>query len=301
MSVDFGFACNIASARPADGGPWNLADDNRRFLRALSPAFSTFWIADHLQIYGAPSLECWTMLCTYAAEFPRLQCGTIVLGQSYRNPALLAKMAASFQVLNGGRLILGIGAGWKEDEYKSYGYDYPPPATRIGQLDETIQILKEMWTGQPATFEGRYYAIHDARSDPAPTPIPPLLIGGGGEQLTLKIVAKYADWWNLPYGPVERFRQKLDVLREHCQRLGRDPSTLRLSYLARISVATDPADVTRHPRTYTVAGTPEEVAGELQQFIDLGVTHVMVHFADFPEYRGFDLFQEQVIPQLRRG
>ncbi|HEY8884350.1 MAG TPA: LLM class flavin-dependent oxidoreductase [Chloroflexota bacterium] len=301
MAVDFGFVCNIASAAPRDGGHATFPDDNRRFLRELKPPFNAFWMADHLQIGDNPMLEGWTSLCVYAAEFPALRCGTIVLGQSYRNPALLAKMAASLQWLTGGRLILGIGAGWKEDEYRAYGYEYPPPATRIGELDESLQIIRKLWTESPASFQGKHYSIENAVVAPHPNPMPPILVGGGGEQLTLRVVAKHADWWNLPYRPIEEYGRKLAVLREHCARLGRDPQSLTPSYLGLVSVASTAAEVTRHKRLYTIAGTPDEVAAEVQGFIDLGVRHFMLHFLDFPHARSFELFQDEVIPRLDLG
>src|SRR5215469_7623197 len=295
MPTEFGFVCNLAAPPPSAA---TLVEDNRRFLRALAPPFTSFWTADHLQIREHPVLECWTALCIYAAEFPRLRCGTIVLGQSYRNPALLAKMAAVFQRMSGGRLIFGLGAGWKEDEYRAYGYDYPPPAVRVAQLDEALQITRIMWTEPIATFEGKYYTIRDAVCSPRPNPIPPILVGGGGEQLTLRVVARHADWWNLPYRPLDEYRRKVEVLHDHCRRLGRDTASITLSYLGRVSVATDPSQVQRHPRQHTVAGTPAEVAAELQHFIDAGVQQLLVHFSDFPSPRGFELFQREVVPRL---
>jgi alkanesulfonate monooxygenase SsuD/methylene tetrahydromethanopterin reductase-like flavin-dependent oxidoreductase (luciferase family) len=262
---------------------------------------TTFWVEDHFQFGDQPLLECWTALAMYAGEFPRLRLGTIVMSQSYRNPAMLAKMGAALQWMTGGRLIYGIGAGWKEDEYRAYGYPYPPPAVRIGQLDETIQIARKMWTETPATFEGKYYSIKDAHCSPLPNPIPPILVGGSGEQLTMRVVARRADWWNVGFRPVAEYARKLGVLKEHFARVGRDISTLKLTYYAQLSVAKDRSKIQRHERLYTVAGTPEEVAAELQQFIDLGVQHIMVRPADFPSTEGIELFQSEVIPRLKLG
>src|SRR4029077_13575520 len=143
------------------------------------------WVEDHFQFGDNPLLECWTALCTYGAEFPNLKLGTIVMSQSYRNPAMLAKMGAILQWMSGGQLIYGIGAGWKEDEYKAYGYPFPKPAARIAQLEEAILIARKMWTETPASFQGKHYAIDNAMCTPRPDPIPPILVGGGGEQLTL--------------------------------------------------------------------------------------------------------------------
>jgi alkanesulfonate monooxygenase SsuD/methylene tetrahydromethanopterin reductase-like flavin-dependent oxidoreductase (luciferase family) len=224
-----------------------------------------------------------------------------VLAQSYRNPAMLAKMAATLQWLSGGRLIFGIDAGWKEDEYRAYGYPYPVPAVRIAQLDEAVQIARTMWTETPASFAGKYYSIKDAYCSPRPNPIPPILIGGSGEQLTMRVIAKRADWWNLAFRTVEEYARKLAILDEHVARVGRDRNTLTLSYYAQLSVVQDPRKIQRHERLYTVAGTPEQVAAELQQFIDLGVRHIMVRPADFPSTDGIELFQTEVIPRLKLG
>ena len=292
MPVDFGLVVSL-------GGSETLPDDNRRSLRAVARPFTTFWVEDHFQFGERPLLECWTAMSVYGAEFPDLKIGSIVLGQSYRNPAMLAKMAAALQWLSGGRLILGIGAGWKEDEYRAYGYPYPKPAERIRQLDEAVQIIRKMWTETPASFDGRYYQIKDAICTPRPDPIPPILIGGGGEQLTMRVVAKRADWWNIGFRPFSEYAQKVDVLKSHCAQIGRDFSTLKLTYYARVSVSNDPNAVQRGERV--IAGTPEEVAQNLQQFIDLGVTHFMVGFNDFPSVAGLELFQSEVIPRLRLG
>src|SRR5690349_20640993 len=143
---------------------------NQSCIEALSPAFTTLWLEDHFQVGDSEHLECLTTLTYLAALYPRLKVGSLVLGQGYRNPALLAKMAANLQALSGGRLILGLGAGWKEDEYRAYGYTFPPVKTRMEQLEEAIQILRALWTTAPATFVGRHYSIHDAYCVPHPSP-----------------------------------------------------------------------------------------------------------------------------------
>ena len=295
-SVDFGFVCSLGAAGADQAA--TLVDDNRRFLRALAPPFTTFWMEDHFQFGERPLLECWTALCTYGAEFPNLRLGTIVMGQSYRNPAMLAKMGAVLQWMTGGRLIFGIGAGWKEDEYRAYGYPYPPPAVRIAQLDEAIQITRKMWTEMPATFHGKHYSIDNAICSPLPNPVPPILIGGGGEQLTMRVVAKHADWWNVGFRTVDEYARKVDVLRDHCNRVGRDLSQIKLTSYARVSVSKNPVPPPANPRMHVLAGTPEQVAAEIQAFIDLGVRHFMIGFNDFPRLDGLELFQNEVIPLL---
>ena len=298
MSVDFGFVCSLG-APTAEAGK-TLVDDNRRFLGTLKPPFTTFWVEDHFQFGENPLLECWTALSMYAGEFPSLRLGTIVLGQSYRNPAMTAKMAAALQWMSGGRLIFGIGAGWKEDEYLAYGYPYPKPAVRIAQLDEAIQITRKMWSETPATFEGKHYSIRNAICTPKPNPQPPILVGGGGEQLTMRVVARHADWWNIGFRTSGEYAQKLDVLRGHFDKIGRDFNTLTLTYYARVSVVRDAKDTPPpNQRMHAVAGTPEQVAAELQEFINLGVKHIMVGFNDFPNTTGLELFQNEVVPRLK--
>ncbi len=162
-----------------------------------------------------PYLECLTTIAYLAAAYPSLQFGSSVLCQGYRNPALLAKTVANIQLLTGGRFLFGIGAGWLEEEYRAYGFPYPKASVRIAQLEEAIQVVRLLWTQSPASFQGSYYTIEDAYCEPRPDPIPPLMIGGGGEKLTLRLVARHADWWNIPEGSAENYAHKLDVLRGH--------------------------------------------------------------------------------------
>src|SRR5207248_3229065 len=173
-----------------------LFEYNRRLIKTLSQGFTTLWAEDHLQSGETAILESMTTLSYFAGEFPQFRVGTLVLCQAYRNPALLAKMAANLQLLSRGRFILGLGAGWKEDEYHAYGYPFPDTRTRLEQLEEAAIIMKAMWSSQPATFVGKHYSIRNAYCEPRPDPPLPLLIGGGGEERTLEIVARRADWWN---------------------------------------------------------------------------------------------------------
>src|SRR5437762_2089567 len=270
VAVDFGFML-----RPNDPGHslQELMAYNRRCIEALTAGFSTLWLEDHLQFGANDALECFTTLTYLAALYPQFHVGTLVLSQSYRNPALLAKMAANVQMLTGGRLILGLGAGWKEDEYIAYGYPFPPIGTRMDQLEEAICVIRAMWTQKPATFEGKHYAVRNAYCAPQPSPMIPLLIGGGGEKRTLAIVARYADWWNFNSCTVEEYAAKLAVLRRHCESVGRNPDEIRLTYLSTLSVAEDPTKVLRHPQKHYIAGSAAEVTRELERFNALGVRH----------------------------
>jgi alkanesulfonate monooxygenase SsuD/methylene tetrahydromethanopterin reductase-like flavin-dependent oxidoreductase (luciferase family) len=268
---------------------------NRRCIEALTAGFSTLWLEDHLQ-FGANELpECLTTLTYLAALYPQFRVGSLVLSQSYRNPALLAKMAATLQTLTGGRLILGLGAGWKEDEYVAYGYPFPSTSTRMNQLEEALQVMRTLWTKMPATFEGKAYAVRDAYCAPQPSPMIPILVGGGGERRTLAIVARYADWWNFNSCTVEEYGAKLAVLRGHCERVGRNPDEIRLSYLGTLSVAEDPARVLRHPQKHYIAGNAAEVTDEIERFGALGVRHFMFRI---PNIETLEHFVGRVVPHF---
>ena len=297
---------------PVDGssGPV-FTDQIHQTLRRIHPHIDSVWVDDHLmpwatwQSKDTPYLECMTTIAYFAAAYPTLQFGASVFGQSYRNPGLLAKMAANIQLLTGGRFLFGIGAGWMEPEYRAYNFDFPSPAVRMAQLEEAIQIVKRLWTDSPASFEGKHYRIDNAYCEPRPDPIPPLLIGGGGEQLTLRLVAKYADWWNLPGGTAATYAHKLDVLRRHCAAVGRDYETIIKTWSAdAVAIAATEVQARRIAEaspynTNAIIGTPEQVAQQLQVFIDLGVEYLIVRVLDFPATAGIDLFVQDVMPRLR--
>jgi F420-dependent oxidoreductase-like protein len=172
-------------------------------------------------------LECWTALAALAAQVPRIRVGTIVSGNTYRHPAVLAKMAATVDVISGGRLLCGIGAGWQENEHAAYGIPFFTLGERLRRLDEACRVLKLLWTEDRATFAGRYYALSDAPCMPKPLqrPHPELMVGGGGERVTLRIAALHADHWNAWGGP-ETLARKGCILETHCAAVGRDPRTI---------------------------------------------------------------------------
>lgn len=291
-TIDFGLML-----RPNDPGHTmsELMAYNRRCIEALPAGFTTIWLEDHLQVGQTANLECFSTISYLAAQYPTFHFGTLVLDQSYRNPALLAKMAANVQFLTGGRLIIGLGAGWKEDEYSAYGYPFPSVRTRLEQLEEAAIILRSLWTQQPARYDGKHYRIADAWCEPQPSPMIPLLIGGGGEQRTLAIVARHADWWNYNSASVDEYARKLSILKRHCEAVGRDIAEIRLTYLATLSVSEDPAQVIRHPQKHYIAGNAGEVTRELQQFCDLGVTHFMFRI---PNLATLEHFVAGVLPNF---
>src|SRR5438128_7445171 len=200
-------------------------------LEAEELGFDSIWLYDHCHTVPVPSqevtFECWTSTAALARDTKRVRIGQMVTCNSYRNPALLAKMASTVDALSHGRLDLGIGAGWYEHEYRAYGYPYPETAERLKRLREALQIILAMWTQEEATFEGTYYQVKGAINQPKGVQKPhiPILIGGGGEKVTLRLVARYGDACNV-LGELETIKHKLAVLKEHCETLGRDYATI---------------------------------------------------------------------------
>ena len=295
--IDFGWVVQPVP-RSLEGRPTLLAD-NQKFLELIRYKFQTAWLEDHFQWNDRDTLEGWTHLAYLMPHFPELRFGTLVLGQAYRSPALLAKMAATLHALSGGRFILGIGAGWKEDEYRAYGWPFPSPGRRVRELEEYAAIIKAKWAHSPATFTGKYYSIKDAYCEPRPNPMIPLMIGGNGEKGTLKVTAQYADWWNFPLRTAELFGQKVNVLKQHCDAIGRDINDITLTAFEFVSLSNDPAKVVRPSQMHHVAGNPDEVTRELEQFVQAGARHFMLRFVDFPRTEGIELFMEKVLPRFR--
>jgi alkanesulfonate monooxygenase SsuD/methylene tetrahydromethanopterin reductase-like flavin-dependent oxidoreductase (luciferase family) len=291
-AIDFGL---MLQAVAKNGPAADLFEYNRGLISMLGPGFTTIWLEDHLQWGETGGLECLTTLSYLAGAYPQYRFGSLVLGQSYRNPALLAKMAANLQLASRGRFILGLGAGWKEDEYRSYGYPFPSVKTRLEELEEAATIIKAMWNEHPATFEGKHYQIRAAYCEPRPDPPIPLLIGGGGETKTLAIVARHADWWNFNSCPVEVYARKAAILKEHCARIGRDPAKIKLTYLSTASVSEKPAEVVRSPEKHFIAGNNAEVIREIEQLREIGVSHCMFRFLDTAS---LERFVQTVVPHF---
>jgi len=225
-------------------------------------------------------------LAGIAARTKKVRLGTLVTGVTYRNPAFLAKEVTTLDIVSSGRAILGLGAAWNEDEHRGYGYDFPPVGERISRLEEALQICRAMFREDAPTFEGRYYRIHGALNFPRPIQPngPPIMIGGGGEQRTLKLVAQYADMSNI-FGDVAMVRHKLEVLDRHCDAIGRDPKTIIKTRLGSLLIRKSDGEAQRlleqvlnipgidkeRVRTSFMAGSPDRVAEQAQEFLDAGL------------------------------
>ena len=284
------------------------------FLSKFEDAFDSAWICDHLHPWAdfvektTPNLECLTSIAYLSAIYKKYKWGSIVLCNSFRNPALVAKISAILQNLSGGRFILGIGACWKEDEHIAYGYKFPSFKVRVEMLEEAIQIIKLMWKDGRATFHGKYYRVEDAACIPKPNPIPPLMVGGGGEKYTLKVVAKHADWWNIPNVSPKTYKHKLEVLKEHCRKVSRDfdeivKTLANMVVIANtkeeaIKIAEQSPFIKRGTEDNYIIGDPETVAKRLKEYVKLGVTYFILRFLDFPNTQGAEIFIRDVIPRI---
>ena len=219
---------------------------------AEESGFSSVWVMDHfwqLPALGGPDepiLEAYTLLGALAARTERVQLGTLVTGVTYRNPALLAKMITTLDVISHGRAILGIGAAWYDVEHAGYGFDFPSARERLDRLEEAVQICRALLRDERPTFKGRFYTTDDARNVPKPVQAggPPIMIGGSGEKRTLRLVAQYADMCNVSGGP-ETVRHKLDVLRAHCADVGRDPSEITTTRLGTLALTQNAEETAR--------------------------------------------------------
>lgn len=297
-----------------DGAPYpQFRDEIFHSLDVFQDLFDGAWITDHFfpwhnkfpQDLATP--EGFTHIAYLMGRYSKLQFGSIVLSQGYRPPALLAKMTATLAELTGNRFVLGLGAGWKENEYRAYGYPYPETAVRLNQLEEAVQVILAMWTQERPSFQGKYYQIEDAWCQPRPAEKPTLMIGGGGKKRTLRITARFADWWNFPGGSLEHYAELVRVLGEHCQAVGRDVNEITKTWANDcVAVAATHAEAERQAKASpfynpesAVVGTPDEVVAQLRRYTALGVRYFMFRFADFPHTAGGELFAREVIPQLR--
>jgi alkanesulfonate monooxygenase SsuD/methylene tetrahydromethanopterin reductase-like flavin-dependent oxidoreductase (luciferase family) len=283
-----------------------LVEQTFPYLDQTAAPFDSLWFPDHVQYGSHKVAEGWTLLAYALARFPDKLVGHEVLCNSFRNPAHLAKMVATAQALSGGRVILGIGAGWNREEYLAYGWPFPPARLRIAQLGEAIELIRAMWTGAPAAYRGEHYQIGDAYCEPRPEPIPPVMVGGSGEKYLLRIVAQHADWWNYTYKGAPAYSHKREVLKQHCREVGRDYDAIRHVIRVGILIAETEREVeqvkaqpdTRPLDDIQLVGTPDQVTETLRDIVRQGAHRLTVNFADVPRAEGTRLFAATVLPNL---
>jgi F420-dependent oxidoreductase-like protein len=259
-----------------------------------STGWDGFWIGDHFMppaggFGDSPddregelrdTHEGWTILAGLAAVVPRIRIGPLVTGNTYRNPCVLAKMAATVDHISGGRVVLGLGAGWQENEHRHYGIGLPPLSERMDRLEEAAEIIKSLFANTRTDFAGRHYEVTEAPLAPKPVQDPlPLLIGGGGEKRTLRIVARFADEWNV-WGSPEIMGHKMAVLDRHCVEVGRDPAEIERSAAVLLFMTSDRARMETlradPPSRPSIVGPPGHVASEIARYVELGVDELIV-------------------------
>ncbi len=290
--------------------------------QSLTPnGFSSIWASDHFMLNsGDPDRNCmeaWTLLTALAATVKEVRIGSLVTSASYRNPALLAKMAATVDQISGGRLEFGIGAGWKDVEYKAYGYRFPSAGERVRQLEESLEIIKSLWTKPISTFHGTHHSVVDAVAAPNPVqrPGPPILIGGSRPRM-LRIMAQHADVVNfVPQPDPEGYADSMRRLEEMCEEAGRDFESIRKTHLLTLLTGSDEADVQarlervaerdgmttdewRRKRSRAFVGTASDARDLIKRYTDLGVTQFMLVFPYKEEAESIKLMADEVIGQV---
>lgn len=298
------------SAWPGSANPWEDILGLARHIE--STGWDGIWVPDHFMPNQEDPTgdynEAWTTLAALAATVSRIRLGVLVTGNTYRHPAVLAKMAATVDIISGGRLVLGLGGAWQENEHIAYGIPFYTPGERLRRLEEACQVIQGLFENERTTFDGRYYQLKNAPLAPKPIqrPRPPLMIGGGGEKVTLRIVAQYADEWNVS-GPPDQFAHKVKVLNERCVEVGRDPAEIKRSAWATFVVTKDPnieerLDYTRIRRP-VIVGSADQIKHVVQQYIDLGADELVVAPINLGiaslEREQYDNFMQEVVPAFR--
>ena len=275
--------------------------------------FDSIWLFDHFhtvpQPTQEPTFECWTSTAALARDTSRIRIGQMVTCNGYRNPALLAKMASTVDVLSHGRLDFGIGAGWYEHEYNAYGFDFPDGPTRLRYLRDALRIIHAMWSEEEATVEGKYLQVHGAINQPKGVQKPhiPLLIGGGGEKVTLKLVAQYADACNIQHLDNEGIARKLSIIKQHCEDVGRDYNTIWRTTLFNCAIAeTDQEAIAKSKpfernippdrmKLQALVGTPDAIRKRVQEIEEAGAQELIIFLQDSAQLESLRMFAEACI------
>ena len=308
-----GWKMELAGIEGAEN-KWNKSVEIAVLAEELG--FDSVWVYDHFHNVPAPAheavFECWTTVAAISQRTSRIRLGQMVGCNSYRNPGLLAKITSTVDVISGGRLDWGIGAGWYENEYRGYGFDFRKPSDRIGMLRETVEIVKSMWTNPETTYNGKYYRMERANCDPKPLqkPTPPVWIGGGGEKVTLRVVAEHADVSNFG-SSLEEFVHKREILKGHCAAIGRDEESIRKTISSEVFIRETEKEIIEAGskslwgdsaeswRSKALVGTPEQVSEKIQKYIDAGCTGFVPWCPDYPSTETIELFARHVMPNFR--
>jgi len=282
--------------------------------------FDSIWTNDHLYPYegpvSGPFYDAWTPLCALATVTSKIRLGPFVLVDSFRYPSIVAKETSALDQVSGGRVEVGLGAGWWKEEFDAYGIPFIDAETRIAALREGIQIIKKMWTEEKTTFKGKYYSVESAYCAPKPVqkPHPPVWVGGSVPAV-LKVAAEFADGWNLAFYPSNTpagYRKKAKAIEQYCKEVGRDPKQLRKSWMGEIVMGQTKADVEQKvaalkPAVMTfedykiarIIGTPDEVVAQIQSYIKEGSSYFMLRFPQVETIEPLKSFAEQVMARLR--
>lgn len=277
--------------------------------------FDSIWVYDHLQFTYGPTLECWTVLSALAEATHTIHIGPLVTCNLFRFPSLLAKMAATVDMISNGRLNFGIGACWHDAEAAAYGIPFPKGGVRVEMLDEALSIITKLWTGEEVTSRGKYYCVEKAICLPKPIqkPRPPILVGGGGDKM-LRLIARYADAWNSGFVAPDGFKEEAKRLEKACHEIDLDVATIENTFQARVIIAEDDetasnrAERWREERggkpedsdwKFAIKGSPDTCRKRIEAYVDAGVTHFTLLFADAPTLEPLRLFAEEVMPQVR--
>jgi alkanesulfonate monooxygenase SsuD/methylene tetrahydromethanopterin reductase-like flavin-dependent oxidoreductase (luciferase family) len=287
--LKFGWLSPVIGNRWSDHKPI-VVHQAEHILPTATQFFDSLWIADHFYGFDAktdPFMEGWTTLTWLAGKFDNIELCHHVLGHGYRPPALTAKMAATLQTLSGGRFILGIGAGWRDDEYVAYGYDFPKPSVRFAQLDEVIDICRLMWTEDEPSYQGTYYSIDGASAPPLPDPVPPICIGASGKKVGLPLVGRQADLWNSSMrGGDAEWMEKRGIVERSAEAAGRDPGVIAMSTTVERALPENDQE-------------SEEYRELLTHYRSLGVSHFVLDFGHPQSTDPIHRFVEQVMTPMR--
>jgi alkanesulfonate monooxygenase SsuD/methylene tetrahydromethanopterin reductase-like flavin-dependent oxidoreductase (luciferase family) len=294
---------------------WQEAKENSLEFEAMG--YDSLWVCDHL--YGPqspqiPILEAWSLVSAVAAVTSKVEIGTLVTPAGMRNAAQLGKVIATIDNIAEGRIIPGLGAGWMPREFTDFGVPFLSTGQRLGQLRETVELLKRMWTEPSVSYDGKYVKAANLVCEPKPVRVPPILIGGAGEKVTLKLAAQHADIWNNLAGHQAALPRKAEILKEHCKAVGRDPSSITISQQCLVTIAPDEASAGPMVDTakkifgghmgdptgpLAIAGSPQRVREQIQKHIDLGCTMFLMEFFGRDTREPAKLFAETVLPHFK--